>query len=90
MLPLGAVAVAPLIGGLIKNPHKPDILLSTPAGIRRSTAASRSPLTRDDGTKIRPEDVSVGGQMTVFPGIYDPARASSSGRPTTTPTPPRC
>ena len=26
-------------------------------------------LMREDGTPIRPEDVSVGGQMTVFPGI---------------------
>ena len=26
-------------------------------------------LVREDGTPIRPEDVSVGGQITVFPGI---------------------
>ena len=71
MLPLGAVAVAPLIGGLIKNPHKPDILFHTgwdPA----LNSGKPIAVTRDDGTKIRPEEVSVGGQMTVFPGIYDP------------------
>jgi ubiquinol-cytochrome c reductase iron-sulfur subunit len=28
-------------------------------------------LVRDDLTPIRPEDVSIGGQMTVFPGIPD-------------------
>ena len=26
-------------------------------------------LVRDDGTPIRPEEISIGGQMTVFPGI---------------------
>jgi len=62
LLPVGAAAAAPLIGGLIKNPHNPDILEHTAwgKGIR---------LVRDDLTPIRPEDVSVGGQMTVFPGI---------------------
>ena len=62
LLPVGAAAAAPLIGGLIKDPHNPDILEHTAwgKGIR---------LVRDDLTPIRPEDVSVGGQMTVFPGI---------------------
>src|SRR5215475_4717953 len=62
LLPVGAVAAAPLIGGLIKNPHNPDVLEHTAwgKGIR---------LVRDDLTPIRPEDVSIGGQMTVFPGI---------------------
>ncbi len=72
MLPLGAVAVAPLIGGLIKNPHKPDILLNTGWDSALYNSGKPIAVTRDDGTKIRPEDVSVGGQMTVFPGIYDP------------------
>jgi ubiquinol-cytochrome c reductase iron-sulfur subunit len=62
LLPVGAVAAAPLIGGLIVDPHNPDVLMHTAwaKGIR---------LVRDDLTPIRPEDVSVGGQMTVFPGI---------------------
>jgi len=76
MLPLGLAVAAPLIGGLIKNPHNPDILEHTgwdpnndlnPNGKGQPLA-----VVREDGTKIRPEDVSVGGQMTVFPGIYDP------------------
>ncbi len=62
LAPVGAIAAAPLIGGLIKNPHKPDVLMTTAwrDGIR---------LVRDDLTPLRPEDISVGGQMTVFPGI---------------------
>ena len=62
LLPVGAVAAVPLIGGLIKDPHHPDIFMHTGwnKGVR---------LVRDDLTPIRPEDVSIGGQMTVFPGI---------------------
>ena len=41
-------------------------------------------LVREDGTPIRPEDVSIGGQMTVFPGIR------AAARPTSTPTRRRC
>jgi ubiquinol-cytochrome c reductase iron-sulfur subunit len=71
MLPLGVVAVAPLIGALIKDPHHPNILMHT--GWDPSLNSGQPiALTRDDGTKIRPEDVSIGGQMTVFPGIFDP------------------
>src|SRR4030095_3690374 len=39
-------------------------------------------LTRDDGTPIRPEDVSVGGQMTVFPGIPGGATNEHADSPT--------
>jgi ubiquinol-cytochrome c reductase iron-sulfur subunit len=77
LAPVGLVAVAPLIGGLIQNPHRPDRgedppLFRTgfsPAGGRQIR------LTREDGSPIRPEDVSVGGQITVFPGI--PAGATN-------------
>jgi ubiquinol-cytochrome c reductase iron-sulfur subunit len=64
LAPVGLLAAAPLIGGMIKNPHKPDVLMTTAwrKGIR---------LVRDDLTPIKPEDVSVAGQMTVFPGIPD-------------------
>jgi len=62
LLPVGAVAVVPLVGGLLKNPHNPDALLHTgfAPGVR---------LVRKDMSPIRPEDVSVGGVETVFPGI---------------------
>ena len=39
-------------------------------------------LTREDGTPIRPEDVSVGGQMTVFPGIPGGATNKYADSPT--------
>jgi ubiquinol-cytochrome c reductase iron-sulfur subunit len=59
---LGIAAVAPLIGGLIKDPHNPEILAHTvwAKGIR---------LVREDYTPIRPEDISVGGQITAYPGV---------------------
>src|SRR5204863_4938873 len=67
-LPVGAVAAAPLIGGLIKDPHgKDDIFFHT--GFAGATPAKPIRLVRDDGTPIRPEEISIGGQMTVFPGI---------------------
>lgn len=67
-LPVGAAVAAPLIGGLIKDPHKkvpgrdnsPMMTTAWQAGIR---------LTLDDGTPVRPEDVSAGGQITVFPDV---------------------
>ena len=65
---LGLAAAAPLIGGLIKDPHRPDIYFHTgwdPA----NNGGKPVPLIRNDLTPIRPEDVSVGGQITVFPGI---------------------
>jgi ubiquinol-cytochrome c reductase iron-sulfur subunit len=67
LAPVGAAVAAPIVGGMIKDPHKPgpdgrSPLVSTAwnTGVR---------LVRHDGTPIRPEDVSVGGQMTVFPDV---------------------
>ena len=68
-LPVGAVAVAPIVGGLIKDPHHPDVLFHT--GFAGATKDKPIRLVRDDGTPIRPEEISIGGQMTVFPGIPD-------------------
>lgn len=62
LLPVGAVAAAPLIGGLIKDPHHPDVFVTT--GWRKNVR-----LVFEDMTPVRPEDVSVGGQITAFPGI---------------------
>jgi ubiquinol-cytochrome c reductase iron-sulfur subunit len=61
-VPLGAMAVVPL-GALINDPHpKDEPLFHTgfSEGIR---------LVREDGTAIRPTDISEGGIETVFPGI---------------------
>ena len=74
LAPVGAVAAAPLIGGLINQPHKGNQLFTTgwkPVAEGGSTRLIR--LTHHDGTPVRPEDVSPGGQITVFPGIPEGA-----------------
>ncbi|BCJ29136.1 Rieske 2Fe-2S domain-containing protein [Actinocatenispora sera] len=59
LAPVGVAAIMPL-GGLIKD-HKSDLLTTAwKKGVR---------LMHDDGTLVRPEDVSAGGQITVFPAI---------------------
>ncbi len=66
---LGAAALAVPVGMMIKDPHRPDILFHTgwdPA----VNGGKKVRLVREDGvTAIRPEDISVGGQITAFPGI---------------------
>lgn len=66
LAPVGALAVAPLIGGFIEQPHKNNQMFTTGWAPHNG---EKIRLTREDGTPIRPEDVSAGGQMTVFPGI---------------------
>ncbi|MFY1637323.1 ubiquinol-cytochrome c reductase iron-sulfur subunit [Solwaraspora sp. WMMB335] len=71
LAPVAAVAAAPLIGGLIRDPHA-DNQMATTGWTPVQTAGGGAELvrlTREDGSPIRPEDVSAGGQMTVFPGI---------------------
>jgi ubiquinol-cytochrome c reductase iron-sulfur subunit len=78
---LGVAALTPLVGSLIKNPQDGHPLLHTgwdPA----NNNGKMVPLTREDGTPIRPEDVSVGGQMTVFPGIPGGATNKWADSPT--------
>jgi ubiquinol-cytochrome c reductase iron-sulfur subunit len=65
---LGVAAVVPL-GGMIKSPSKPDSPLLNTGWNPKNNGGNKVRLTREDGTPIRPEDVSVGGQITVFPGI---------------------
>ncbi len=65
---LGVAAVAPL-GSLIKNPNSPEPILLTTAWSPKNNNGNKVRLTREDGSPIRPDDVSVGGQMTAFPGI---------------------
>ncbi|MBC8992916.1 Rieske (2Fe-2S) protein [Micromonospora chalcea] len=67
LAPVGAVAAAPLIGGLIEQPHKNNQMFTT--GFRPGEGGKKIRLIREDGRPIRPADVSVGGQLTVFPGI---------------------
>lgn len=59
LAPVGIAAIMPL-GGLIKD-HKSELLYTAwKKGVR---------LMHDDGTLVRPADVSAGGQITVFPAI---------------------
>src|SRR5947209_7541186 len=68
LAPVGVVAAVPLIGALLKNPHDPDdIYFHT--GFAGATPDKPIRLVRDDGSPIRPEDLSIGGQITVYPGI---------------------
>jgi ubiquinol-cytochrome c reductase iron-sulfur subunit len=66
---LGLAALAVPVGMMIKDPHHPDVLFETgwsPA----NNGGNLVPMVHEDGvTKIRPEDVSIGGQITAFPGI---------------------
>ena len=83
LAPLGLVAAAPLIGGLIENPHKDDEPMMFRTGfdpVPNNGQAVR--LTREDGSPIRPEDVSVGGQITVFPGVPGGATNEYADSPT--------
>ncbi|MBE1492499.1 cytochrome bc1 complex Rieske iron-sulfur subunit [Plantactinospora soyae] len=66
LAPIGAVAAAPLVGGLIEQPHKNNQYFTTGW---HPTDGKLIHLTHHDGTPVRPEDVSPGGQITVFPGI---------------------
>ena len=82
LAPLGVIAVAPLIGGLIENPHKGKRPFMYHTGYDEVAAGHLVRLTREDGSPIRPEDVSVGGQMTVFPGIPGGATNQYADSPT--------
>ena len=86
LAPLGLVAAAPLVGGLLEDPHKPERGQDPPLF---RTGFDPVPnegklvrLTREDGTPVRPEDVSVGGQITVFPGIPHGATNEYADSPT--------
>lgn len=81
LAPVGLVAAAPLVGALIKNPHKPDVLMHTgfdPV----NNGGNPVRLMHEDGTPVRPTDVSVGGQITVFPAIPEGATNKYADSPT--------
>jgi ubiquinol-cytochrome c reductase iron-sulfur subunit len=67
LAPVGAAITAPIVGGLIEDPHKPGPDGRSPLTSTAWNTGVR--LVRHDGTPIRPEDVSAGGQMTVFPDV---------------------
>jgi ubiquinol-cytochrome c reductase iron-sulfur subunit len=77
LAPLGIILTAPLVGGLIVNPHRNrtgvEGFHASPQDYTGWNPALNGGqpvrLVRQDGTPIGPADVSVGGQVTVFPGI---------------------
>ena len=69
LLPAAGLVVAPaalVVGSLLRPP---EAVLKNTGWNPNNNNGNKVRLTRDDGTPIRPEDVSVGGQMTAFPGI---------------------
>jgi len=86
LAPLALVAAAPLVGGLMEDPHTADGGQDPPlfrTGFSAiANGGKRVRLTREDGTSIRPEDVSIGGQITVFPGIPGGATNEYADSPT--------
>ncbi|WIM98049.1 Rieske 2Fe-2S domain-containing protein [Actinoplanes oblitus] len=83
LAPLGLAAAAPLVGGLIQNPHKDPEPMMYRTGFNPVTNGGKLVrLTREDGSPIRPEDVSAGGQMTVYPGIPGGATNKYADSPT--------
>ena len=79
LAPVGAVAAAPLVGGLISDPHKNNQMFTT--GFK-PVDGKKVRLVTQDGRPIRPADVSVGGQLTVFPGIKDGVSNKHADSPT--------
>lgn len=81
--PLGLAVAAPLVGGLIYNPHRDEEPMMYRTGFNPAGNGGKPVrLTREDGSPIRPEDVSAGGQMTVFPGIPHGATNEHADSPT--------
>ena len=78
-LGLGAAAVVPL-GALIDKPSKDNRLMTT--GWKPKPDGTRIRMVLQDGTPVRPEDVSVGGQITVFPDIPHGASNAHADSPT--------
>jgi ubiquinol-cytochrome c reductase iron-sulfur subunit len=66
LAPVAAVPVVAL-GGLVDDPHDEDMYHKT--GFSPGEGGEKIRLIREDETPIRPEEISVGGQITVFPGI---------------------
>jgi ubiquinol-cytochrome c reductase iron-sulfur subunit len=79
LAPVGALAVVPLVGGLVKQPHEGNQMFTTGWSPQNGVPVR---LTREDGTPLRPEDVSAGGQLTVFPGIPGGATNEHADSPT--------
>ena len=79
LLPVAAVPVVAL-GGLINDPHDEDQFHKT--GFAPGENGEKIRLIRENETPIRPEEISVGGQITVFPGIPNGTTNEHAASPT--------
>ncbi|MCP2327852.1 ubiquinol-cytochrome c reductase iron-sulfur subunit [Hamadaea flava] len=72
-LGLGAAAVAVPVGMLLKDPHKgpddTDPYMTTGWNAQVFNDGKPVRMVLEDNTYVRPEDISTGGQITVFPGL---------------------
>jgi ubiquinol-cytochrome c reductase iron-sulfur subunit len=90
LAPIGLAIAAPLVGGLLVDPHRNRTNIpgfdASPQDYTGWNPAFNGGqpirMVRDDGTPIRPADVSVGGQVTVFPGIEGGASNEFADSPT--------
>jgi ubiquinol-cytochrome c reductase iron-sulfur subunit len=82
-LGLAPVALVPVValGGMIDNPHKRNRLDHTGFDPRNNNGEPVR-LVREDQTPVRPEEVSAGGQITVFPGIPEGTTNKYADSPT--------
>jgi ubiquinol-cytochrome c reductase iron-sulfur subunit len=74
---LGAAALVPVLGGLIKNPWRDgpnSPLWVTPWAPLADGTKIR--VVQIDGTPVRPEDISAGSMVTVFPGVEGGAKSA--------------
>lgn len=76
---LGAAAIVPVLGGLIKNPwekgDKSDLWVTPWAPAADGTKVR---MVGIDGTPIRPTDMAAGAMVTVFPAVPGGAKASDA------------
>ena len=79
LLPVAAVPVVAL-GGLINDPHDENMFEKT--GFAPGENGEKIRLIRENETPIRPEEISVGGQITVFPGIPNGTTNEHADSPT--------
>lgn len=76
---LGAAAIVPVLGGLMKNPwdkgDKSDLWVTPWAPTADGTKIR---LVQIDGTPVRPQDMAAGAMITVFPAVEGGAKASDA------------
>lgn len=81
LAPVGAAVGVAAVGGLVKDPHRTEMLFHT--GFSKANNNGQPVrLVHEDYTPVRPEDVSVGGQITVFPGIPEGTTNKYADSPT--------